>query len=407
MSELDVHSAFTPYLHHSCSGLCGVVASIGLSHMVTVVVGDSTGEYSRLLLDTGKVDRIYRIRSGTGVTLCDRRVADIDEPTLRASVLSGAVPGRVDMVYVAGEGLRGGTAVVGTAVGMCDFLAGDCWGDKSTRTALRVEVGRHPDHVFSGTSWVFSTGDSDEPHSGVVWHDSSTDIRALGDIVRDTFDAILFLTCPQSASVRLPLALAEFDRIGLGDIVLAFPNAHNAIANAELLRRRFANDGARDINVRNVTLGHYGMVRFARDAGYRRVLIMEDDCIFMRPLSIVCKYLSELPVDASATMYYKGIPHQTIGKMFPDDSPSLRWGRIPGGTFFDGSACYALSRDGMECLVDYYERCGTDGYKWSVDAADRIWPNLTASVKVYASRIDLATSVAVPSITCREFSVQR
>lgn len=212
--------------------------------------------------------------------------------------------------------------------------------------------------------------------------------KALGRVMREKFDRIMCLSCPQSMESRLSAMLGVLSGMGLGDMVLPFLNEHNVFANAELERRRFANDGARKTNVENCLMGHYGMVKFALDAGFRNVLFMEDDCRFTIPVPDIAKYIANMPSGVNATVDYVGVKSDTHSTLFSGNE-SL-WAPLPPGLFFDNLTCYMLNRDGMRCVVEYFERCGTDGYKWPVDAADRLWPHLTSSVPVYIPRVRFA-----------------
>ena len=388
------------------TGLCDLVAHVGRDHMAVVEVGSFAGDSAHIMLDTGKVDRIYCVdlwapshdaKSSPSEVVAAERAFDASfagdprvvkvKSTLQEAVAAGLVPKRVDMVYI--DGCHRYDCVVAdleAARGMCDFLAGHDINKEDVRRAISYVCGRGPDARFSDSSWVIDQG-------------GRRTERGISEVVRSRFDRIICLTCPQSVDTRFPDLLREFDALGLGDMVLPFPNVHNSIAHAELDRRRFANDGARRTNVKNVTLGHYSMIKFARDAGYKSVMIVEDDCRFVRPLSMVAGYLAELPESGNAALYYGGIPARVRNEVMFPAGTWPKWGRIPAGTFFDYAVCYTLGRDGMECLVDYYEKCGTEGYRWPVDACDRIWPHLTRECAVYAPHVCLVHHGIIPSVT--------
>lgn len=210
----------------------------------------------------------------------------------------------------------------------------------------------------------------------------------FADVFRSKFDRIMCLSCPQGVGTRLPAMIREFERFGVGDMVLPYLNEHNVFAHAELDRRRFANDGARKVNVKNCLFGHYGMIKFALDAGFRHVLFVEDDCRFTTTAHELARYIVAMPDDANVAVDYVGVKRDVHAALF--DGNDRLWAALPKGIFFDNLTCYMLGRDGMRCMVDHFERCGTDGYRWPVDAADRVWPHLTGELPVYIPRVRFA-----------------
>ena len=395
------------------TGLCDMLAHTGRSRMTVIEIGSFAGESSRIFLETGVVDKLYCVDTWTpGYDSDDEASALVDEAErafdrqfagdsrvvkikndIRGAISDGVLPDHVDMVYIdANHTYRNVASDIVTVLNMCDFLAGhDIW-CRDVRDAMRDVLGRPPDRTFSDTSWIVRSA-----------RDPGFSVNAglccnLADVVAGCVDKIVCLTCPQGIDRRVAGLMSEFGGLGLADMVMLFPNAHNVFAHAELDRRRFANDGAKAINVKNCTLGHYCMVKFALDAGWKRVMFVEDDCRFVRPLPMLEQYLRAMPADCNAVLDFAGFPRTTFLDMFELGTWN-RWGVIPKGTSFDNFACYILGRDGMECLVEHFERCGTDGYRWPVDACDRVWPQLTQSVEVYIPRLRLARQDGGASLT--------
>ena len=220
----------------------------------------------------------------------------------------------------------------------------------------------------------------------------------LRDLLGARVDRILCLTCPQSINTRFPSLVQELADHGLSDMLLPFPNAHSAVEHAELDRRRFANNTARSVNIKNCTMGHYHMIRFAVDAGYKGVMLVEDDMRFVRPSGMLSSYFADLPPDSNAILSYQGVSHKSFREMFPPGE-WRRWGVLPSGSWFDLATAYILNRQGMECLVDYYAKCGLAGYRWPVDACDRAWPHFTTCVRVYLPRVNLVVPSGAVSVT--------
>lgn len=217
---------------------------------------------------------------------------------------------------------------------------------------------------------------------------AGSDRALLRSVISSKFDRIMYLTCPQGVG-RASAMRASLAELGVSGMAFPYLNVHNAFAHAELARRRFANEGASRTNVVNCMTGHYGMVRFALDAGFENVLFMEDDCRFVVPPMELARYISDMPKGVNATIDYLGVKPEVHAALF-NRNPILLWAALPSGLFFDNLTCYALNREGMRCVVDYFERCGTEGYRWPVDAADRLWPYLTSSVPVYIPRARFA-----------------
>lgn len=216
----------------------------------------------------------------------------------------------------------------------------------------------------------------------------------VGAAIRERVERILCLTCPQGFEYRYPRLRAEFEKYGLGDVLVPVLNAYSAIEHAELDRRSFANDGARAVNVRNCALGHYHIARFALDAGYRSVLVVEDDCRFGPP-DVILRYLADLPPGVSAVLSYAGL--RGAGTLFPRRG-WVRWGIVLPGVIFDLTTCYMLDTYGMRALVRYFESAGSDGSPAPFDAADRAWPYLAANVPLYIPRISLFHQSGDPSV---------
>lgn len=242
-----------------------------------------------------------------------------------------------------------------------------------------------------------------EPDQGDAAHyDGSGKVRTpgmAGDLeaaFRSKFDHVMCLACPQGVDTRLPAMVKELTRVGAGDMVLPYLNIHNVFAHEELDRRRFANPGARRTNVKNCLFGHYGMVKFAYDAGFERVLFLEDDCRFAVPDAELLEFISSMPDGANAAVDYIGVKKPVLDKLFGSNHDM--WAALPGGIFFDNLTCYMLNREGMRCVVTYFEKCGLDDYKWPVDAADRVWPHLTSTVKVYIPRTRFAVQAGGKSL---------
>lgn len=269
------------------------------------------------------------------------------------------------------------------------FIGGHDYNTSSWKGVVQAvdEIFGKPDRVFDDTSWLIDLRGRHRPAYGQSSHGAAgSDVSSA---MRDKLDCVLLLTCPQGVGTRLPASMAEFSRLGIGGMVMPYLNEHNAFGHAELDRRRFANEGAARTNVKNCLLGHYGMVKFALDAGFGRVMFVEDDCRFVESVDRVAAYFAAMPDGVNATIDYSGVSQSVVSSLFVGDDAPL-WAVLPGGLFFDNLTCYILNRSGMSRVVEYFERCGTADYKWPVDAADRLWPYLTAAVPVYIPRTRFA-----------------
>jgi len=219
---------------------------------------------------------------------------------------------------------------------------------------------------------------------------------SVGDAVRAHVDRILCLTCPQGYESRYPSLRAEFDRYGLCDILIPCINVYSLFEHEALNGREFANAGAKATNVKNCALGHYHMAKFALDAGYASVMLVEDDCRFGDADTVV-RYLEDLPCGSNAVMSYYGLRGPGSWRVFPRRGWA-RWGVLPPGSMFDFTTCYALNTDGLSALVRHYETAGLPGSSVKFDAADRMLPRLSGDVKLYISRVSLFSQSGSPSV---------
>lgn len=337
----------------------------GLSVMT---VGDTSPELARSLLGSGCVSSVYTVDSSS----LARDAADV-----REKVVSKPVPWPVDVMYVGYKSYARMLDAVSSCMGRCTTVVGADFGCRDVVRAVCDIFGRPPDEVTTDLFWRVSAGSG----AGAAC--------SAGSVMRRHIDRVLLLTCPQGIDTRVSGAMAGFEGLGIADIVIPFLNPHNVFAHAELDRRQFANDGARRINVKNCLIGHYGMIKFALDAGWRGVMFVEDDCRFERDPLEFHRYIQALPVGSNAVLDHVGVKQHVFSSLFDGDA-SRMWAVLPGGTFFDNFGCYILTREAMGCLVEYFEHCGLDGYRWPVDAADRAWPHLTEKLSVYVPRVRLA-----------------
>lgn len=211
-------------------------------------------------------------------------------------------------------------------------------------------------------------------------------VSAVSDAIRSRVDRILCLTCPQGFASRYPSLTAEFVRYGLGDLVVPVINVYSAVEHAELNRRRFANPGAAATNVKNCAMGHYHMVQFAIDSGYRRAMFVEDDCRFSAAADLP-RYLSSMP-EGSSLLGHAGLRGSGADRVFPDFGWP-RWGVLNADLQVDLATCYVLDRDGMRAVAQYYESAGTGVDTPPMDAADRVWPHVASTVALHIPRVSL------------------
>lgn len=143
----------------------------------------------------------------------------------------------------------------------------------------------------------------------------------------------------------------ELLRVGLeAEVLWSFPNPFER-ALAKSLKMGF--DSAAYLNM---DMSHYRAIKTARELGAKSLLIMEDDCRFLKDVSRLEEGLSALPQDYDVAMLdsfnywcYREEEHRKLLSGRVNDW----WCRCAVKRC--STACYALSGKGIERFVELYE----------------------------------------------------
>lgn len=129
----------------------------------------------------------------------------------------------------------------------------------------------------------------------------------------------------------------------------------------------------------NIWFSHYTAVRYCYDMGYERVLLLEDDAVFMRALDLMREALDEVDVDYSIMSLDPLVTHDAQHEAAlrrGADMGLSHWGVLHAGDTSDNTCprcagCRILSRAAISAYVNLHERVfAGQGGKGPVRPAD-------------------------------------
>lgn len=192
---------------------------------------------------------------------------------------------------------------------------------------------------------------------------------------------------------RIDLLLTEFDRIGLRDVQVKW-NCNNVFVQSF----RPLHNKEKDYSpaIFNNTLGHYAIIKTAYELGYKSCLVMEDDIRFLRDVEKMISILDDMPSDFDIAMLDSIASDVNEGRQVSEYWRTLdnMW----------SAACYALSRRGMEYMIEAYESsiAAEDGsvripFRSSDEYFQRRIVNLISpGLKMYYATPCVARQTAIP-----------
>ena len=170
----------------------------------------------------------------------------------------------------------------------------------------------------------------------------------------DKFE-IKFLLCCTKYKSRYASVVKELSRVGIGDYITQWDISetplkrilHKSITTGKHLSK---------IGHFSCCLSHYKAIKTAFELGCKSVLIMEDDIRFLRNLKEIEKTVMLLPDDFDYAQFeirkpYK-MPVEEYISLHMQDIVNDRWSRYSD---LRGGGCYALSRRGMEKMIEAIE----------------------------------------------------
>lgn len=184
------------------------------------------------------------------------------------------------------------------------------------------------------------------------------------------FDRVYLLTCPVYERERLPSMRAELERVGLADRTEVLWCGKMPMLSRLMYSLR-RDKALRTEEQFSLLWGHYRSVKIALARGASHVLVLEDDCRFLKDLDMLAGIMSSIPADYDYVQF-EWTPRRPMLHCLKKDGiveggvPS--WIRIRNEYTPFGSACRAFSRKGMEWFSTQVERSLDESF--SLRAAD-------------------------------------
>lgn len=109
---------------------------------------------------------------------------------------------------------------------------------------------------------------------------------------------------------------------------------------------------------------HYTLIKSAYLRGLNSIMIIEDDCGFLKNEKLFQKYLDNIPAgwDILRMNYLYGPNHEYLINAYKERNGDALW--LPQPATCWGTGCYALSRKAMKYVLDWYDK-----YFASIDTA--------------------------------------
>lgn len=194
---------------------------------------------------------------------------------------------------------------------------------------------------------------------------------------------------------RIAKLLPEFARVGLNDV-----NIHWNFDNRWIKEILFANIDLK-VNKKPVILnnafGHYAIIKTSYELGCASCLIMEDDIRFLRDVSLIRKILNDLPDNYDVAMLDSFVHGREGNGISIGKNATKYWHSFRHDDRATSAACYALSREGMERFISFYESpCSRDPLLPSDFYFD---PPHTKGLKMYFSPVRVARQTSVCNST--------
>ena len=169
-----------------------------------------------------------------------------------------------------------------------------------------------------------------------------------------------FLICCTKYKKRHDEVVKELNRVGIRDYVTQWDVSdspikkilHRSITTGKLLSK---------IGHFSCCLSHYKAIKTAHELGYKTVLILEDDIRFRKDLDNISEAIELLPQDFDYAQFEirkpQKMPTSEFVSMHTRNIVNKRWMRYQD---LRGGGCYALSRRGMEKMIQSIEAAIVD-----------------------------------------------
>lgn len=166
----------------------------------------------------------------------------------------------------------------------------------------------------------------------------------MDDNVRQKLLSNAFCICFTGKKYRADALMRELERVGIKDphIIWTFPSPYR-----DFLLKRIPHIDELDKypGAWGATLGNYFAIKTAHELGMNHVLVMEDDCRFVKDLGKLDAALGEIPEKWDILM----LDH------FVDEGVKKHNDYWSVCSSAKSTACYIINRRAMERLIDMYE----------------------------------------------------
>lgn len=102
----------------------------------------------------------------------------------------------------------------------------------------------------------------------------------------------------------------------------------------------------------NCAFEHYTIIKQAYLRGFNSILIIEDNCEFIKDKKLFKDIFDNIPEDYDIIKYYSGIFYENDNDDNIINKYYNRYNFVNGNT-----TCYALKRNGMKLVIDQYNKC--------------------------------------------------
>ena len=145
--------------------------------------------------------------------------------------------------------------------------------------------------------------------------------------------------------------------------------------------------------VKKLAFHHYRIIKIAYEQGCKRILIMEDDVCFLKDLELLEQLFIRTPMYADVVLYDKLIyqlPTEKYYEYFNPKALYIDYSHLELYTIaFSSCACYALSREGMDEIIQNYEHAFTAADTYTnfikklavVNKAKRVFANVNLCIQ--------------------------
>lgn len=195
------------------------------------------------------------------------------------------------------------------------------------------------------------------------------------------FDNV-YAICFTGKPYRRDALMDELSRVGVEDVhtIWDFPSPFKPYLLAKIPH---IPDLDSQPGTWGASLAHYRAIKTAYELGQDNVLVVEDDCRFLKDAGAVRKALEAAPADWDVLM----LDH--FNRKYPDGKPVNGWQRVGRA---QSAACYIVNRRAMERLIDMYESPVSGKYRKPLMRICDHWTNAR-----YLGQ-DIAIYCAVPNL---------